>query len=366
MQNPTLLSRTVAWLRFPLIVLVVLIHAFTGLPDENLSAFPLANLICFSIFRGGVCSVAVPLFFFIAGYFYFYKTETTWGVSVYLKKTRSRVRSLLVPFCVWGVLALAWTFLYFKATGDTNVRWTHVPWGKENSLLSLAISIFDAQGNGHSHPALGTFWFVRDLFVVGLFSPLWRVLLKTNVGAVALFVAIFGVKAAFPWLQVSGLSATSLLFFCAGALFAIRGRDFVADFSMPKIGVPACVAYFPMLVADVLTKNHSAINFVVHRAFIFVSMVAVVFVASRLVASGKVRESAFLSGSSFFVYAIHVPFCMTIFESCIRAFYVPASDVGVIAVYFSSAIFCVAVGLGAYWILRRFFAWSLPFLTGGR
>ncbi len=67
MQNQSVLSRTIGWLRFPLIVLVVLIHVVygTGVEIEN---FPAANMICENFVQRGVAAVALPLFFFISGF----------------------------------------------------------------------------------------------------------------------------------------------------------------------------------------------------------------------------------------------------------------------------------------------------------
>ena len=88
---------------------------------------------------------------------------------------------------------------------------------------------------------------------------------------------------------------------------------------------------------------------------------------SRGIASGKLRESAFLSGSAFFVYAGHgAPYFASAGERALALFYVPASDAEIVAVFFAKAAGQIGVCLLAYGCLRRWARWSLPFLTGGR
>lgn len=82
-QNYTdLQSRTIEWLRFPLVVAVVFIHSFGEpkeyvLPLQNISTFSgvdIYNLtrICFSHV---LTHIAVPVFFVISGYLFFYNVK---------------------------------------------------------------------------------------------------------------------------------------------------------------------------------------------------------------------------------------------------------------------------------------------------
>ena len=333
MQNQSVLSRTISWLRFPLIVLVVFIHVPWGVEIEN---FPAASMICGNFVQRGIAAVAVPLFFFISGFLYFYRTE--WGVSAYKRKTLKRVRTLVVPFLVWTVLNLVCKLLAYKL---------EIP-SPSAALCAENHSLWD--------------WVVlRDLFVVGLLSPLWHFLLK-RAGIVALF-ALGALWFAYQGNQIPGLSTQAIFFFCAGAYFAIHERDFTEDFS--GVGVPALALYLPLLAANALTKG-AAFNWAIHRAFICVALVAVVFAVSRGIASGKLRESAFLSGAAFFVYAGHGVPIWTAGKRVLALFYVPASDVALVVAFSVTAAFQVGVCLLAYGCVRRWARWSLPFLTGGR
>ena len=47
--------------------------------------------------------VAVPVFFIISGYFFFYQTKA-FGKEAYSKKLRKRIKTLLIPYLLWNLL----------------------------------------------------------------------------------------------------------------------------------------------------------------------------------------------------------------------------------------------------------------------
>lgn len=357
----TLLSETIAWLRFPLIVLVVFIHVSYGLPEtQKITDFPVANMICENFVQAGIASVAVPLFFLVSGFLYFYKTD--WSVKAYGKKSCSRVKSLLVPFVVWSVFAVAYSILTYQL-GLTRSALC----ADNHSLLDWLADIYGTTYGADSKlafPLVFQFWFLRDLFIVGLFSPLWHALLKRRIAGEIFLCALGATWFFYRGLQFPGFSTTAVFFFCAGAYFAIRRRDFVADFSVA--GVPVFALYLPVLAADALTKDFSW-NWIPHRAFICISVVAVVALVARGISAGKLREMRFLSEASFFVYAMHgMAFFKSPYSKALEHFYTPSTNTELVVVFFVRAAFEIAVCLGVYRILRRAFPWSLRFLTGGR
>lgn len=356
------LSCTVSFLRFPLIVLVVMIHINPGLPDiKDLVNFPTANFICGSLFKSGIASVAVPAFFFISGFFYFYGKP--WDVPVWVKNTRSRVRSLVVPFFLWSALAAAYAILVYKLglTRSTVVE------ENSTSIADWAKSIFGlnyGEDSTMAFPLLVPFWFVRDLFVVALISPLWRLLLKNGKLGLATLFALGALWFAWQGKQIPGLSTTAIFFFCAGAYFSIRKRNFAEDFS--KIAVPAIIAYALLLTADVLTKDVPANNFV-HKVQICAAIVAITAWAYRGICAGKLHANAFLAEASFFVFAAHcVGFFKKSYTKIIEYFYVPASDAELIVSFFAKTVFEVCACLAAFWILKKIAPRPLSLFTGGR
>ena len=106
-------SQTIMWLRFPLALLVLLIHVnpqnqeiFTPIQSINISNLTIANIYSI-IGRTGFyfSQVAVPFFFFTSGYFFFYKVKQ-WNIQCYKKKIEKRLKTLLAPYLLWNFLAL--------------------------------------------------------------------------------------------------------------------------------------------------------------------------------------------------------------------------------------------------------------------
>ena len=106
--NEEILSQTIAFLRFPLIVGVLLIHS----NPEKVAIIKGMNIISPDghwfydnisyLFSHIFAAVAVPLFFFISGYLFFYKT-TAFTKSVYGRKLKKRAHTLLIPYIFWNL-----------------------------------------------------------------------------------------------------------------------------------------------------------------------------------------------------------------------------------------------------------------------
>lgn len=104
-------SESLKALRFPLAVMVVFIHSF-GLTDynlpnwSNLSGMDI-NVAIQILFSHVLSHVAVPAFFLISGYFFFYKV-TNFDFATYKGKLRKRVHTLLIPYLLWNALYILW------------------------------------------------------------------------------------------------------------------------------------------------------------------------------------------------------------------------------------------------------------------
>lgn len=90
MNIDELQSRTIDFLRFPLIVGVVFIHSY--LSDERGTHLGGLYYYVSDFFSQVLARIAVPLFFYFSGLLY-YKDNFT--LTIYKRKIRSRVRSLL-------------------------------------------------------------------------------------------------------------------------------------------------------------------------------------------------------------------------------------------------------------------------------
>ncbi len=90
------------FLRIPLICIVVLIHTLQA--DEHVE-FGILYHDALYFFQESIGRSAVPVFFVISGYMFFYKVAGL-TTEIYKSKLKRRVKSLLIPYLIWNALAL--------------------------------------------------------------------------------------------------------------------------------------------------------------------------------------------------------------------------------------------------------------------
>ena len=110
MTNEELLNKTISFLRFPLTVGVVFIHfnlAEHGFTIHGVTYgldHPAWYDFLINFFSEVLPQIGVPLFFIISGFLFFYRVD--FDSNVYQKKLRKRVRTLLIPYLLWNLIAI--------------------------------------------------------------------------------------------------------------------------------------------------------------------------------------------------------------------------------------------------------------------
>ena len=201
-------SQIISFLRFPLTFLVVAIHSrgeIGQVPDlMHLTARNLYDMVKV-LGSDVIAQVAVPSFFFISGYLFFANvSKLDW--ATYKNKLGKRVHSLLIPFILWNLICIPLTLMvrYGESLSGTSaadaaqtywdgIRWLHIFWNA-TSHDSMFANLF-GMNFLMAHPILGSFWYVRDLIVVTLFTPaiFWFFKYTGKVGAVIVLVLLFSV-----------------------------------------------------------------------------------------------------------------------------------------------------------------------------
>ncbi len=287
-------------LNFPLIVGVVYIHAYGATIDHAGRTYGPEQLGAFTDFvriliSQGLARLAVPMFFLMSGYFFF--LGFTWSWREYGRKLAARVKTLLLPYLFWTVLGVAIRFLgqsfspvkpYFVGEG---------PLLADFSAFELVNAVFGFT----AAPLSYHFWFIRDLMLLVILSPV--VILILRYAAIPFLGAVFLAWISATWPMYIP-DAVGVLFFSAGGYLAMHGRS---RFVLDRYGAGVLLAYLPVLLADVIWYEAS-FNLCLHRCGIVVGLVATLFITKRVVASEKLKITLLRLGeSSFFVYAAHEP-----------------------------------------------------------
>lgn len=207
------LSQLIKNLRFPLAVLIVIGHSDMlhfpflsgGGPvvfDSSFCSYPITYL-CRVLF-----SPANALFFVLSG-FLFFGLSDIFNKYVYSKKLAKRFRTLFIPY-------LLWQLIFFVPLVISSIKS-----GESYSPLFFIQSIWNVPGT--PTPADPPLWFLRDLMVCMVLSPLFYIVLKRWWLAFPIFgfvfVSWFFDLNLFP--NVNGFSPLSIIFFGIGSAVGI-------------------------------------------------------------------------------------------------------------------------------------------------
>lgn len=130
MTNEELQSQTISFLRFPLIVGVVMIHSYfsevviNGVDLVKNGFFPIYSTVSF-LFSQIVSRVAVPLFFFISGFLFFFKINS-FTSHVYLQKLKKKSTDYTYPLHLLEFIGYSLLFYVTDLSAWIDVRKKHV------------------------------------------------------------------------------------------------------------------------------------------------------------------------------------------------------------------------------------------------
>ena len=360
-NDDSLLSQTITFLRFPLTAAVVLIHStfdrviVNGVTLVDVGNHPVYTFVK-TLFADGFAHVAVPTFFFISGFLFFYRKE--FSLQTYKDKLAGRFTSLFIPYVFWNVVVILLRVLTQMLLPEmtSGGKKMFADYGPSDWLKCFWTF------EGMDMPVCYPFWFIRNLMVMVVLSPLIYFLVK-RLGllfpAVVCILWITGLAegGTGPW------AADGLMFFSFGAYYSVFGKNFVTEFR--RIPLKAAVAAYLVLVALrmylVVTDCDWAVT--VHEISVVVGVVTVIRVTSRLLENGKAHTAGLLASGAFFIYAYH---CMPVMLfTKLWAKFVPVSDAAMIAGMFVIATALILLGLVLYRCCERFFPAVTIIITGG-
>lgn len=163
------MSKTISFLRFPLICIVVFIH--TDLSDIHMAGRQIVaagEYVGYETFRHFLqllFLLAVPAFFAISGYLFF-NWQGKFTKDVYVRKIGKRVRTLLVPYLLWNLIVWA-----VNTLGPLLLPSLAAGRGATLADYDLPRFLMAFWDNGGGKPVCIQLWFLRDLIVTCLVSP---------------------------------------------------------------------------------------------------------------------------------------------------------------------------------------------------
>jgi succinoglycan biosynthesis protein ExoH len=360
------LSRTISFARIALIVGLVFLH-YHAYPNSTMSPFDgmdparhqaatfINSFVLFFFFS------VVPLLSMVSGWLYFTFAPAD-AATALRSRIKRRIGSLYLPLVFWNALFVVLALALFRATPGHEV------------LNQINFDVHSAGWHDYvnaifavkRHPVAFQFWFVRDLLVTILISPLLWLLLRQ---ARLLGAAVLGAA----WLVGHDLGiffrADVVFFFYLGALLRLGqarlhiGGRAAAVLLTGYVALVALRALAPTFV-DVAPERPEWLD-AATRAMRLIGVVACWGACLKLARTRIGAFAAQYSGLSFFLFATHFPLI-----AAVKHFLwlrLPAhSNAWMVAHYGLSVVGTIAIALAARVILAKAAPGWFALMNGGR
>ena len=342
------ISATINNIRFPLIVMVVMLHTF--IINESMlghiyvpeGKYPHFDLTVY-ILKACIGEVSIPLFFLISVFLFFVNVEF-FNVGCYKNKIIKRMSTLLMPYLYWNTFFIFFIFIlqliYPDCMGEKKMiidftfhDWIDAYWELSNGLIPL--------------------WYVRDLMIISLLSPIIFFLIKKTGFALPVILGILYFSNELKY--VPGLGTRCSFLFTLGAYFGIKKINFFILFKRKIFLITAF--YVLSIIIDASLWRKGLVFPIVNQITLFLGVVSISSIFYILTDAFKLRLPKLWVEASFFVLVFHM-FVIYI-PAKFWPLFIPVNIVTVYLMQIFIPIFISFVCVSVYWCCKRY----LPRLT---
>lgn len=346
-------SRALSWIRLPLAALIVLLH--TGYAEEESDfAYLLGKCV-----MANIVIIAVPLFFFISGYLFFAK-YVKFGKAEYIAMLKKKTFTLLIPYLLWNFFSYYVYGLKTGYVGDVK-PWElyRIFWCKGDGFVG--ISPFGYQFPLLNTPYHGVLWFVRDLMVVMICSPLiWWIIRKCRMWSLVLFLIPWVFRIGIP---IDGFGYVAFCFFPLGATFSVCRNNVFKYLDRFSYGI------FVFYIALLIMAGYMAyVGFSCRQVdnLLIVLGGASLLALSYRYCTHRGAETIIMYGeASFLIYVLHTSFVFLPLRHVVD----PMKEIPYIGntmAYLSMFVFRFVLCVFIYFTWKKISPRTLSFATGGR
>lgn len=364
------LSKRITVLRFVLSVFVVFIHnnmtKTINFADGNIHLeIPFWIRIINDTFSGYWGGIAVPTFFIISGYLFFAKPKPL-GVTL-----KSKFKGIILPYILWTVLAILMFFIaqsfsfakpYFTQSDNIISNW-------ELSDYFSALWSRDIKGiddHGLNSPFVNQFWYIRDLLIMMLASPLIKYLAGKYPVA---FITLVTVLNAAETLHITDIQygITQALFYFTLGFYAVKHIVKIMEILDSIKWGDFIIAYLFSYVLTIYTTMNSlpGSSFIVWFNQL-ITICLIIKIAGIVCKKNKVYEKlSYLSGFSFWIFAAHLPFVLPVMRKiCVKI--IPMHGIWILVYFFGVVVLCIGCLLIVGILFRKYIPKFYALLNGGR
>ena len=355
-------SKRITSLRFLLMLFVMIKHNAIVkdlFMHEMPFSEPTAVTFIKEFFANGLGEIAGPVFFFFSGFLLASSDDS------YFATLKKRFRSIFVPYTIWTVLYfIGWLVLkhFHFMYGNPLADWRE--WGAYEYLVRFA-----GYYHGYIFTFVGSFWFLRDLFIMVLLSPIIYFFVKK----IPLITLVLSGCAYFMLPSLIIILPISLFFFELGITCSVYKMDFflLADkfrcFELLLVSVTSFLFFFKNLGYNQNGGIHHSIFFFL---FIFSGILGLLKFSNIIINN----ECAFslakkLAPYTFFTYAIHSPILIEIIKKLTYRITSVQTYEGAfrsLAQFVLACILDIGISLGTGILLSKICPPIFVVLSGGR
>ena len=343
-------SQTLNLLRFPLAIVILAIHIFNVTPaNAGDVSYPVFDFVK-TFIRSFLHWQSVPIYFFISGFVFFIGLRN-WDKGKWLKKLHNRKKSLLIPYLVWNTLYL-FLVLYSADNLSFDIKSIFSCYWRYDGIMTGTAST--------DMPINVPLWFLRDLMLMVIISPLLYKILKKQGKLLLAFFAVLWLVKYFGWLNIY-MPAQALLFFSFGAYMSINGKDMIAEFG--KYKKLSVIGYFTLGVLAMCFHNDPVVYKIIKSMLIVVGLFFAFNVAVWLLKKGYCKSNEFLASSSFFIYVAHYLVYSNV-ATVLRRLCAPESDIAWLLLCLTNVVLTTFILLTAYYLMLRYTPRLMSVVTG--
>ena len=355
-------------------MVIVIIHTFSSegftvqgnrISLEDMPLLSEVNHFIDAFLRGQ----SVPIYFFISGLVFFLGVELT--KEKYIQKLKNRIKTLLIPYIIWNIIAVL--ILLFKrlpcfSSLAPNLHKAQLDF----SLPAILETFWDASKGIFAnsvtehvnviYPQDVPLWFVRDLMIVVLCTPILYWLLKRTRYYFMLALGVLWFTLIYWDMGRINQLTTAFFFFTWGAYMSVNKKDMLQEFGR---FFKTSMLLYPLLALLYISSVHwfPVATDTIKRINVFVGLFFAYNVAAWLLKHKVCKVSPFLASSSFFIYVAHSLICGDLVKLFFFVFR-PTSEWGMISIYTSAVVVTVTSLLLVFYLLRRYAPSFLKVIAG--
>ena len=230
------MSRKIAGLGFICACMVVGLHVHMDI------ALMASWAINFQYVIRRVFGMAVPLFFVFSGFLIAgHMGENSW----WLRESRKRIRSLMIPYLFWNLFNMAFFMSMGSAANQLGIAFEGRSWTDFNGIETIlhAIGVYPLR-----HCSLANLWFLRSLIVFVVAAPVFSLLCRSRRSGLISITAMLSICVLLPYGLPADLSfetrflatswADGILSFGVGGVLALERGLAVFSCCTKGVGFP--------------------------------------------------------------------------------------------------------------------------------